>query len=253
MSACITLAQFQKICLAVGTVVSAEINAKAKVPAYLISLDMGPKLLEEHEALYKKRGYTSSAQLCANHTVEELRGSSVLCVLNFPRKQIGPNMSDCLVTGVQMPGLDPDAKRGTTVYMRPTCDVPPGSRVGLFGKDEGLTTNPRDLTWDGFMLADLRIGTVTKCDRVVLDAAQSAMRLLLQIDFGEKVLPSAALVKEGFPTEQLLGRQVLALTNLCSEDLAACFGSEAVAVVCSIAGRALLEPAKPVRNGFKLA
>ena len=251
MAVCITLAQFQKIYLTIGTIVSAESNPKARVPAYLIALNVGDKLLEEHETLYKKKAYASSAQLCANHTVEELRGSSALCVTNFARKQIGPNMSDCLVTGVQMPGLLPDEKRATTVYMRPTSDVPPGSRVGLFGQDEVLAANPRDLTWDGFALADLRIGTVTKCD--VVDIAQSIARLLLQIDFGDGPVASAAWMAQDFPIERLLGRQVLALTNLCPEDLSAHFGSKVAAVVCSVAGKALLEPAKPVRNGFKLA
>lgn len=250
----VTLAQFEKICLVIGRVVSVQENSKARIPAYLMSLDMGHELLEEHHLLHKKRFYTSSAQLCTNHTLAELQDSRLLCVANFARKQIGSNMSDCLVTGVQSLDGTAEEKRSSTVYMRPTGDVVPGSRVGLFGKESLLSSNARDLTWDEFTKADLRIGTVKRCTLSMERAVQSIRRCLVDIDFGmEGVLSGLALIREDFPEQQLLEKQVLVLTNLCSQDLRTYFGEGIVAVVCSVAGRVFLEPAKPVVNGFKLA
>ena len=253
-SAHITLVQFEKICLVIGRVVSVQENSKARIPAYLMSLNIGHDLLEEHQLLHKKRLYTSSAQLCTNHTLEELQGSQLLCIANFARKQIGPNMSDCLVTGVQKPDCTVEEKRSSTIYMRPTGDVVPGSRVGLMGEEILLSSNSRDLTWDEFTKADLRIGTIKSCTLSMESAVQSIKRCLVHIDFGMgSVLPGLALIREDFPEQQLLEKQVLVLTNLCSEDLRTYFGEGIVAVVCSIAGRVFLEPAKPVINGFKLA
>jgi hypothetical protein len=57
-----------------------ELNRKARLPAYLFSLTYAPELLDEHNALYKKKVYSSSAQLTSQHTPEELQASLVLLV-----------------------------------------------------------------------------------------------------------------------------------------------------------------------------
>ena len=64
----------------------------------------------------------SSAQITANYQPDDLVGKLVVAVVNFPRKQIGPIMSECLVTGFH------DAE-GEVVLCVPDADVPLGSKL----------------------------------------------------------------------------------------------------------------------------
>jgi len=80
---------FTKVELRVGQIVKAEIFAEARKPAYILHVDFGPEL-----GVRK-----SSAQVTALYQPEELIGKQVVGVINFPRKQIGPLMSECLITG----------------------------------------------------------------------------------------------------------------------------------------------------------
>ena len=85
----ITFPEFLKIELRVGKIISAEDFPKARKPAYIIHVDFGD------EIGIKK----SSAQVTDLYTKEELVDKLVVAVINFPDKQIGPIMSECLVTG----------------------------------------------------------------------------------------------------------------------------------------------------------
>ncbi|MCO3108594.1 tRNA-binding protein [Pseudomonas aeruginosa] len=76
---------FERVELRVGTILSAAPNPKARKPAYVLEVDLGPLGLR-----------TSSAQL----TAEQLVGRQVLCVCNFAPKQIAGVRSEVLVTGV---------------------------------------------------------------------------------------------------------------------------------------------------------
>lgn len=80
---------FTKVELRVGRVVSAEIFREARKPAYVLQVDFG-----EGIGLRK-----SSAQLTHLYKPDELLGKLVVAVVNFPKKQIGSLMSECLVTG----------------------------------------------------------------------------------------------------------------------------------------------------------
>ncbi len=80
---------FTKVELRVGRVVSAAVFPEARKPAYVLQVDFGPEI-----GLRK-----SSAQITHLYTPEELVGKQVVAVVNFPKKQIGPLMSECLVTG----------------------------------------------------------------------------------------------------------------------------------------------------------
>lgn len=80
---------FAKVELRVGTVVAAEPFPEARRPAWKLTVDFG-------DEVGKKR---ASAQITDLYAAEDLVGKQVLGVVNFPPKQIGPFMSECLVTG----------------------------------------------------------------------------------------------------------------------------------------------------------
>ena len=103
---------FMKVELRVGRVLQAEVFKEARKPAYKLLVDFGPELGQRK----------SSAQITAHYQPEELVGRLVVAVVNFPRKQIGPLMSECLVTGFH----DAD---GAVALCVPDKDVPLGTRL----------------------------------------------------------------------------------------------------------------------------
>ena len=103
---------FLKVELRVGRVLSAEAFAQARKPAYILHVDFGPEL-----GVRK-----SSAQITVHYRPEDLVGRLVVAVVNFPRKQIGPLMSECLVTGFH-------EADGAVALCVPDRDVPLGTRL----------------------------------------------------------------------------------------------------------------------------
>lgn len=103
---------FTKVELRVGRVVSAEIFHEARKPAYLLHVDFG-----EDIGLRK-----SSAQITNLYCPEELVGKLVVAVVNFPNKQIGPLMSECLITGFQN-------EKGEVALCVPDKPVPLGTKL----------------------------------------------------------------------------------------------------------------------------
>jgi tRNA-binding protein len=108
----ISFDDFLKVELRVGRVLSAEAFAEARKPAYVLHVDFGPEL-----GVRK-----ASAQVTAHYAPEDLVGRLVVAVVNFPKKQIGPLMSECLVTGFH----DAD---GAVALCVPDKDVPLGTRL----------------------------------------------------------------------------------------------------------------------------
>ncbi|GHG62909.1 tRNA-binding protein [Alishewanella longhuensis] len=103
---------FTKVELRVGRIIAATPFAKARKPAYQLQVDFGPELG------IKK----SSAQLTALYTPEDLVNKLVVAVVNFPPKQIGPFMSECLVTGFHN-------ANGEVSLCIPEHEVPLGTRL----------------------------------------------------------------------------------------------------------------------------
>ena len=89
MSEQITWDDFEKVQICVGTVIEVNEFPEARRPAWKLTVDFG------EEIGIKK----SSAQITDLYDQSSLLGKQVVAVVNFPKKQIGPFMSECLVTG----------------------------------------------------------------------------------------------------------------------------------------------------------
>ncbi|KNZ88193.1 tRNA-binding protein [Providencia stuartii] len=100
---------FTRVEMRVGTIIKAEVNSKAKKPAYVMDVDLGE--------LGVKR---SSAQITVNYTLEELIDKRVLCVCNFEPKRIAGIKSEVLITGA------PDEK-GAIVLAEFNLPLPNGA------------------------------------------------------------------------------------------------------------------------------
>jgi tRNA-binding protein len=108
----ISFDDFLKVDVRVGTIRRAEPFPEARKPAIKLWIDFGPEIGEKR----------SSAQITEHYRVETLVGRQVAAVVNFPAKQIGPVMSECLVLGF------PDAA-GKVVLVHPSVPVPDGGRL----------------------------------------------------------------------------------------------------------------------------
>lgn len=104
---------FEKVEMRVGTVVEVYDFPEARKPAYQLLIDFGP------ETGLRK----SSAQITKRYTKESLVGKQIIAVVNFPKKQIGNFMSECLVLGSV--GMDNDI-----VLLTSDKTVENGLRIG---------------------------------------------------------------------------------------------------------------------------
>ena len=94
-----------------GTIIHAEIFPEAHKPAYKLTIDFG-------EAGIKK----SSAQITEKYSPDTLKGKQIVAVINFPPKQIGKIISECLVLGVYT--------ESGVVLLQPDQSVINGSKIG---------------------------------------------------------------------------------------------------------------------------
>ena len=108
----ITFADFEKVDIRVGTIISVEPFPEARKPAFKLKIDFGGTVG------VKK----SSAQITTHYTVETLLGRQVAAVVNFLPRQIGPFMSEVLTLGF------PD-ETGSVVLIGPSLAVPNGGKL----------------------------------------------------------------------------------------------------------------------------
>lgn len=107
----ITWDDFAKIDMRVGTIIEAEIFKEARRPAYKVIVDFG--------ALGQCK---SSAQITKLYQPEDIIGKQVICVVNFPKKQIANIQSECLILGA----VDGDA----VTLLSPERKIENGLRIG---------------------------------------------------------------------------------------------------------------------------
>lgn len=104
--------EFERIEMRAGTIVAVDDFPKARKPSYRLTIDFGP---------YGTR--RSSAAVRPFYTKEELLGRQVICVVNFPPKQIADFESQVLTLGVMEHG-------GRIVLLQPDRPAEPGGRIG---------------------------------------------------------------------------------------------------------------------------
>ena len=108
----INWSDFEKVDMRVGTIIDVQDFPEARNPAYKLQIDFG-------ELGIKK----SSAQITSKYAKEDLLGNQIIAVVNFPPKQIGPFMSECLVMGVL-------GKEKDVILIQPDQQVENGWKIG---------------------------------------------------------------------------------------------------------------------------
>ena len=108
----ITWDAFESVELRVGTILRVEEFPEARKPAYKVWVDFGPELGEKK----------TSVQITRLYTPESLVGRQIVGVVNFPPKQVGPIMSEFLLTGFH-------DEEGAIVIAVPERPVPNGAKL----------------------------------------------------------------------------------------------------------------------------
>lgn len=111
----ISFEDFLRLEIRSGTILSAEPFPEARKPAFRLTVDFGDPV----------GSLRSSAQLTRRYSADELVGTQVLAVVNFPNKRIAGFESECLVLGVMNPD-DP----GDVVLVRPDAGGTTGWELG---------------------------------------------------------------------------------------------------------------------------
>lgn len=109
----LTWTEFERTEMRVGTIIGVNDFPEARKPAYQLTIDFG------HAIGLRK----SSAQITKRYKKEELLNRQIVAVVNFPRKQIGKFMSECLVLGAV-------GEAGDVILLAPDFTVENGLRIG---------------------------------------------------------------------------------------------------------------------------
>jgi len=109
----ITWSEFEKVAMRVGTILEVNDFPDARKPAYQLTIDFGPEI-----GIRK-----SSAQITKRYQKADLINRQIVAVINFPKKQIGKLMSECLVLGAL-------GKESDVILLAPDFKVENGLRIG---------------------------------------------------------------------------------------------------------------------------
>ena len=107
----ISISDFTKLNLVLGSILEASENVKAKNPAYILKIDFGKNIGLKY----------TSAQI-TNYSLEELIGRQVVAVCNLPSKKVAGFTSEVLILG---------AVCGENVHLlRPDIELKNGTLIG---------------------------------------------------------------------------------------------------------------------------
>ena len=109
----LTWAEFERIDMRVGTILEVNDFPEARKPAYQLTIDFGPAI-----GIRK-----TSAQITKRYQKEDLLNRQLVAVVNFPKKQIGKFMSECLVLGAM-------GSEGDVILLAPDFKIENGLRIG---------------------------------------------------------------------------------------------------------------------------
>ncbi|ABQ05224.1 tRNA-binding protein [Flavobacterium johnsoniae] len=109
----LTWNEFERTDMRVGTIIEVNDFPEARKPAFQLTIDFGPEI-----GIRK-----SSAQITKRYNKEDLVNRQIVAVVNFPRKQIGKFMSECLVLGAV-------GEEGDVILLAPDFKIPNGLRIG---------------------------------------------------------------------------------------------------------------------------
>lgn len=109
----LTWTEFERTEMRVGTIVEVHDFPEARKPAYQLTIDFGSAI-----GIRK-----SSAQITKRYQKQDLLQRQIIAVVNFPKKQIGKFMSECLVLGAV-------GEEGDVVLLAPDYIVENGLRIG---------------------------------------------------------------------------------------------------------------------------
>lgn len=88
MNDSISFEDFTKVDIRVGTIIEVQDFPEARNPSYKLTIDFGDLGVKK-----------CSAQITTLYKKQDLLKRQILAVVNFPKKQIGPFLSECLVLG----------------------------------------------------------------------------------------------------------------------------------------------------------
>jgi len=109
----LTWQEFEKVAMHVGTIMEVNDFPEARKPAYQLTIDFGSVI-----GIRK-----TSAQITKRYSKEDLLYRQIVAVINFPKKQIGKFMSECLVLGAV-------GEEGDVILLAPDFKIENGLRIG---------------------------------------------------------------------------------------------------------------------------
>ena len=109
----LTWNEFERTDMRVGTIIEINEFPEARKPAYQLTIDFGAEI-----GIRK-----SSAQITKRYQKEDLLNRQIVAVVNFPKKQIGKFMSECLVLGAV-------GEEGDVILLTPDFKIENGLRIG---------------------------------------------------------------------------------------------------------------------------